>query len=119
LLITLTYEPDADSGVDATVLGHLLHKHPAKAQTFSLPVGDVHVFYPEATAQRCTIAALLEVDPIALVRSKRFKGDAGTLDHYVNDRPYAAAHRDSRGLDPRRGDGPRSSRVRTLRLAGR
>jgi len=98
LLITLTYEPDAESGTDATVLGYLLHKHPAKAQTFSLPVGDVHVFYPEATAERCTIAALLEVDPIALVRSKRFKGDAGTLDHYVNDRPYVAGSMLATGL---------------------
>lgn len=98
MLITLTYQPDAGSGIDATVLGHLLHKHPAKAQTFTLPVGDMQIFYPEATGDRCTIAALLEVDPIALVRSKRFKGDAGALDHYVNDRPYAASSMLATGL---------------------
>ncbi|MFI8633379.1 3' terminal RNA ribose 2'-O-methyltransferase Hen1 [Microbacterium sp. NPDC077663] len=89
MLVTVTYAP-AD-GQDATALGFLLHKHPAKVQTFSAPVGDIHVFYPEATAERCTVAVMLEVDPIALVRNKRFLGDAGALGHYVNDRPYAAS----------------------------
>ncbi len=89
MLITLSYEP-AD-GSDATALGFLVHKHPAKVQTFSAPVGDIHVFYPEATAERCTVAVLLDVDPVGLVRSKRFRGDAGALDHYVNDRPYVAS----------------------------
>ncbi|WP_349428897.1 3' terminal RNA ribose 2'-O-methyltransferase Hen1 [Microbacterium sp. LWS13-1.2] len=88
MLITVTYEPEHGSGVDATALGFLLHKHPAKVQTFSAPVGDIHVFYPEATAERCTIVVLLEVDPVGLVRSKRFRGDAGALGHYVNERPY-------------------------------
>lgn len=89
MLFTLTYEPDG--GVDATVLGYLLHKHPAKVQTFSAPVGDIHVFYPEATPERATAAVLVEVDPVGLVRNKRFRGDAGALDHYVNDRPYVAS----------------------------
>lgn len=91
MLFTLTYEPDPETGVDATVLGYLLHKHPAKVQTFTAPVGDIHVFYPEATARTCTVAMMLEVDPVDLVRSKRFRGDAGELAHYVNDRPYAAS----------------------------
>lgn len=91
MLITLTYAPEPDAGVDATVLGHLLHKHPAKVQSFTAPVGDIQVFYPEATSERCTVAVLLEVDPVGLVRSKRFRGDAGALDHYVNDRPYVAS----------------------------
>ncbi len=88
MLVTVTYEPEHGSGVDASALGFLLHKHPAKVQTFSAPVGDFHVFYPEATGERCTIAVLLEVDPIGLVRNKRFRGDTGALDHYINDRPY-------------------------------
>jgi 3' terminal RNA ribose 2'-O-methyltransferase Hen1 len=88
MLVTVTYEPEPGSGVDASVLGFLLHKHPAKVQTFSAPVGDIHVFYPEVTTERCTIAVLVEVDPIGLVRNKRFRGDSGALDHYVNDRPY-------------------------------
>lgn len=91
MLFTLTYEPGPDAGVDATVLGYLLHKHPAKVQTFTAPVGDIHVFYPEATERTCTVAMMLEVDPVDLVRSKRFRGDAGELAHYVNDRPYAAS----------------------------
>lgn len=91
MLVTVTYEPERASGADATALGFLVHKHPAKVQTFSAPVGEIHVFYPEATAERCTVAMLLEVDPVGLVRNKRFRGDAGALDHYVNDRPYVAS----------------------------
>src|SRR3954453_16299762 len=72
--------------VPATDLGFLLHKHPDRVQTFELPVGTAHVLYPEATAQRCTAALLLEVDPVALVR-----GRGASQDQYVNDRPYAAS----------------------------
>lgn len=91
MLITVTYEPEHDSGIDPTVLGFLLHKHPAHVQTFAAPVGDIQVFYPEAGPKRCTVALLLEVDPVGLVRNKRFRGDAGALDHYINDRPYVAS----------------------------
>jgi 3' terminal RNA ribose 2'-O-methyltransferase Hen1 len=85
--ITTTHEP-------ATDLGYLLHKHPDRAQSFDLPVGQAHVFYPEVSAQRCTVALLLEVDPIALVRGRRFAAagaEAFSLAQYVNDRPYAAS----------------------------
>ena len=76
----------------ATDLGFLLHKHPGKVQSFEMPVGVAHVFYPEATDDRCTVALLLEVDPIGLVRGKRFGGnDVFALAQYVNDRPYAAS----------------------------
>lgn len=91
MLVTVTLEPGSDSAIDATALGFLVHKHPDKVQAFSAPVGDIHVFYPEATPGRCTVAVLLEVDPVGLVRNKRFRGDAGALDHYVNDRPYVAS----------------------------
>lgn len=50
-----------------------------------------HVFYPEATDERCTVALLLEVDPVALVRGRRYGGDTFALSQYVNDRPYAAS----------------------------
>jgi 3' terminal RNA ribose 2'-O-methyltransferase Hen1 len=83
--------PESPSAID---LGYLLHKHPGRAQTFDLPVGRAHVFYPEATAQRCTAALLLEVDPIGLVRGRRFAtagAEAFSLAQYVNDRPYAAS----------------------------
>lgn len=62
-----------------------------------LPVGRAHVFYPEATPERCTAALLLEVDPIGLIRGKgssRATGPANTsvpLTHYVSDRPYTAS----------------------------
>jgi 3' terminal RNA ribose 2'-O-methyltransferase Hen1 len=78
LTMTTTHQP-------ATDLGHLLHKHPDRAQSFSTSSGIAHVFYPKAAHEECTVALLLEVDPIALVR-----GPGSTLTQYVNDRPYAA-----------------------------
>jgi 3' terminal RNA ribose 2'-O-methyltransferase Hen1 len=85
LSLTTTHQP-------ATDLGFLLYKHPDKQQAFSLPFGTAHVFYPEATPRRCTAALLLDVDPIALVRGRRGAGgEAGLLDQYVNDRPYAVS----------------------------
>ena len=81
MLLTLTnHHPPA------TDLGYLLHKNPARAQVFDLPFGAAHVFYPEATEQRCTAALLLEIDPVRLVRDR-----GRTLGQYVNDRPYAAS----------------------------
>jgi 3' terminal RNA ribose 2'-O-methyltransferase Hen1 len=81
LTLTLTRPP-------ATDLGHLLHKHPERLQSFSLPFGQAHVFYPEATEDRCTAALMLEVDPVGLIRrGVRFP----RLDQYVNDRPYVAS----------------------------
>ncbi|MFJ9037821.1 3' terminal RNA ribose 2'-O-methyltransferase Hen1 [Streptomyces sp. NPDC102406] len=79
----------------ATDLGFLLHKHPQSAQAFTTSYGTAHVFYPEASAERCTAALLLEVDPVALVRRGKGKGHGGAPDaalaQYVNDRPYAAS----------------------------
>ncbi|HEY6396114.1 MAG TPA: 3' terminal RNA ribose 2'-O-methyltransferase Hen1 [Solirubrobacteraceae bacterium] len=81
LTITTTRSP-------ATDLGHLLHKHPERLQSFPLPFGQAHVFYPEASDTRCTAALLLDVDPVGLIRrGVRFP----RLDQYVNDRPYAAS----------------------------
>jgi 3' terminal RNA ribose 2'-O-methyltransferase Hen1 len=76
----------------ATDLGFLLHKHPDRAQAFEVAGGTAHVVWPEATAERSTVALLLEVDPIALVRGKGNRGSEGfSLAQYVNDRPYAAS----------------------------
>lgn len=63
---------------DATDLGFLLHKHPDKAQSFEVAVGTAHVLWPEATNERSTVALLLEVDPIALVRGKGGRGEGGS-----------------------------------------
>lgn len=87
MLVTVTSTAPAASN-----LSHLLRKHPDRAQAFPLSVGTAHVFYPEASDEKCTVAMLLEVDPIGLVRNRNFKGsDAATLARYVNDRPYASS----------------------------
>lgn len=78
LTLTTTHRP-------ATDLSHLLHKHPERAQSFRTSAGTAHVFYPRADDEECTVALLLEVDPVALVR-----GPGSTLTQYVNDRPYVA-----------------------------
>jgi len=72
--------------VPASDLGFLLHKHPDRLQSFELPFGRVHVFYPEVEESACTAALLLDVDPVGLVR-----GGGASLDQYVNDRPYVAS----------------------------
>src|SRR5512145_1577160 len=85
LTLTTTHAP-------ATDLGYLLHKNPAKLQTFELPFGNAHVFYPEATTERCTAALLLDVDPVGLVRNRKGpSGEGFALEQYVSDRPYAAS----------------------------
>ena len=85
LTISTTHSP-------ATDLGYLLHKNPAKAQTFNLNFGQAHVFYPEASDARCTAALLLDVDPVGLVRNRRGPaGEGFSLEQYVNDRPYVAS----------------------------
>ena len=82
LTITTTHAP-------ATDLGYLLHKHPDKFQSFDLGFGEAHVFYSEASEERCAASLLLEIDPVSLVRGKGT--EQGLLDQYVNDRPYAAS----------------------------
>ena len=85
LTISTTYQP-------ATDLGFLLHKNPARFQSFPLSFGRADVFYPEADDKHCTVALLLEIDPVSLVRPKTGgPNSAGWLEHYVNDRPYVAS----------------------------
>ena len=73
----------------ATDLGYLLHKNPARPQSFDLSFGQAHVFYPEVSNDACTAALLLDVDAVALVRGAR--GEGRTLAQYVDDRPYVAS----------------------------
>ncbi|MET8565665.1 3' terminal RNA ribose 2'-O-methyltransferase Hen1 [Streptomyces flaveolus] len=89
----VTISTTGTAGNPATDLGYLLHKHPDKAQAFSTSYGTAHVFYPEADAERCTAALLLETDTLALVRRGKGRGGApdAALAQYVNDRPYAAS----------------------------
>jgi hypothetical protein len=82
LTITTTHRP-------ATDLGYLLHKRPGRFQSHDLSFGKAHVFYPEASDDRCTACLILDVDPVGIVRGK---GPAeGLLSQYVNDRPYVAS----------------------------
>lgn len=79
LTITSTTPP-------ATDLGYLLHKNPARIQSFDLNFGKAHIFYPESTSEKCTAALLLDIDPVHLVREQ-----TGAFEQYVNDRPYVAS----------------------------
>jgi 3' terminal RNA ribose 2'-O-methyltransferase Hen1 len=85
LTISTTHAP-------ATDLGYLLHKNPARPQSFELSFGRAHVFYTEATDAACTAALLLDVDPVGLVRGRKGPpGEGFSLEQYVNDRPYVAS----------------------------
>jgi 3' terminal RNA ribose 2'-O-methyltransferase Hen1 len=84
LTITTTHSPASD-------IGFLLEKHPEKTHQFELSAGKALMFYPEATAERCTAALLLDIDPIGLVRGSPAKQSHAGLDQYVNDRPYVAS----------------------------
>ncbi len=85
LTITTTYKP-------ATDLGFLLHKHPDKFQSVDLSMGKAHVFYPESSEDKTTVALLLDIDPIDMVRGTRnLAGKGFALAQYVNDRPYVAS----------------------------
>lgn len=84
LTISTTHFPADD-------LSFLLHKHPAKIQSVDISSGKAHIFYPEVSAQKCTAALLLDIDPVRLVRSAGPKGNDFALEQYVNDRPYVAS----------------------------
>jgi hypothetical protein len=81
--------------VPATDLGFLLHKNPARAQQVELPTGTAHVFYPDASDERCTVALLLEVDPAALRRTKGV--ESGTLGTVHSTRVFTTASTDAVG----------------------
>lgn len=84
LTVSTTHQP-------ATDLGYLLHKHPDRVQEFKQSFGTVTVVYPEATEERCTVALVLDVDPVRLARSRARNAPDFSLAQYVNDRSYAAS----------------------------
>src|SRR3954447_12711484 len=84
LTVSTTHQP-------ATDLGYLLHKHPDRVQEFQQSFGVVTVLYPEASEQRCTVALVLDVDPVRLARSRGRSSPDFSLAQYVNDRSYAAS----------------------------
>ncbi len=83
LQITTTHKPASD-------LGYLLHKHPDKFQSVDLSIGKGHIFYPESSENRTTVALLLDIDPIDMVRGRN-RSSNFSLGQYVNDRPYVAS----------------------------
>jgi len=85
LQITTTHQP-------ATDLGYLLHKRPGKFQTKKLSFGDAHVFYPEASAEKCTAALWLDINAVELSKGRNQQfSKSFQLAQYVNDRPYVAS----------------------------
>lgn len=85
LTITTTHQNALD-------LGFLLHKHPDKLQTVDLAIGKAHIFYPESSQEKTTVALLLDIDAIDMVRgSRNLAGKGFSLGQYVNDRPYVAS----------------------------
>ena len=81
LTITLTSRRPPTSATCCTRTRVGVHTRP-------LAFGPSHVFYPEATDERCTAALLLDIDPVGLVRGRR---PGPSLEPYVNDRPYVAS----------------------------
>ncbi|OLT25515.1 3' terminal RNA ribose 2'-O-methyltransferase Hen1 [Nocardiopsis sp. CNR-923] len=109
MLLTIT-----TTATPATDLGFLLHKHPDRAQSFEQSFGTAHVFYPEASEERCTAALMLEVDPRSLLRSRTSVNTPDfALAQYVNDRPGWLAAHPERGWITRRYLNRRDRYVRT------
>ncbi|HNS21664.1 MAG TPA: 3' terminal RNA ribose 2'-O-methyltransferase Hen1 [Sedimentisphaerales bacterium] len=84
LTITTDHQPAAH-------LGYLVHKHPGRCQCAELSFGRVHVFFPVATEAVCTMAILLEIDPIEMARGRHRQPGGLPLEAYINDRPYVAS----------------------------
>lgn len=87
MLLTIRYTGDS-----AEDLGYLLHKNPARVQSFSLAFGTAYVFYPQVQADTCTAALLLDIHTTSLLRKQNKQQQmAFTLQHDVNDRAYVAS----------------------------
>jgi len=72
-------------------LGYLILKNPARVHSFELPFGKAHVFYPELSDSRSAASLFLDIDSVALVRGRSQSSGEGSLDQYVNDRPYVSS----------------------------
>jgi 3' terminal RNA ribose 2'-O-methyltransferase Hen1 len=89
-MLTITYVSH-DPAQPASDLGFLLHKHPDHVHAFDLPFGRAHVIYSESSAERCTAALLIDVDPVGLVRGRKGANENFTLGQYVTERAYSAS----------------------------
>jgi 3' terminal RNA ribose 2'-O-methyltransferase Hen1 len=89
MLLSITLEQTKDANYKASDLGFLLHKNPFNVHEFNLSFGKAHVFYPQATDEKCTATLFAELDGIDIVKNYRMpKGSSRELKQYVNDRPY-------------------------------
>jgi hypothetical protein len=79
----------ATTHAPATDLGFLLMKHPDRLHDVELSFGRAFVFFPKPRDERCEAVPVLDVDPVAPLRGRG--ASDGLIDHYVNDRPYAAS----------------------------
>jgi 3' terminal RNA ribose 2'-O-methyltransferase Hen1 len=83
MLLNITCE-----GKEAPNLSYLLHKHPARVNSFPLSFGRALVFFPFLSDTRATASLLLDVDPLILAREKAGAPDLGD---YVSPRPYSSS----------------------------
>lgn len=86
MLLTITSEGD-----NSQDLSYLLHKNPDKVQMFNITGGKAHVFYPEYSKKKTTVALLLDIDTIEIIRNIRLPDNGFMLKNYINDRPYVAS----------------------------
>lgn len=86
MLLTITTYKNAKD------FGFLLHKHPDKWQTVELSVGKAHIFYPESSKEKATVALLLDIDVIDMVKKgRKLSGKNFSLGQYIHDRPYVTS----------------------------
>jgi len=81
LTITTRYKP-------ATDLGFLLHKHPDKFQSVNLSIGQAHIFYPESSEDKTTVALLLDIDPILIRKLFEPLGYQVKLQRHILDEKF-------------------------------
>lgn len=86
MLLTITCK-----GEYASKLSFLLHKNPYKVQEFNVIMGKAYIFYPKVSDTETTVALLVDLNPIDLVKGKEgIKQDSYyTLFDYINDKPYS------------------------------
>ncbi|XGU20143.1 hypothetical protein ACETU7_03155 [Rhodococcus sp. 3Y1] len=53
-------------------------------QSFDLAIGTATVLYPEASAEKTTVAVIVDVDPIELVQSRYRRGKSGDNFRWVS-----------------------------------